>query len=235
MKVLVTGFDAFGGDKVNPSSLAVRLPQAARSAGWTIHTVELPTSYSRSADRAARGDPRGPAGHRAERGAGRRPLRTLPRAGRDQRPGRAHQGTMTASSRSIVRSCGDGPAAYLSTLPIKACVAEMRKVGLPAAGSRTAPAPSSAIMSSMPLMDMAEQPFYGASAAASCTSRISPSRPPASAAHRRCRSTTSCAASKSSLAVMPCGRPTCTRSKAGFRSSTLSPRLLRWGRATHRR
>jgi pyroglutamyl-peptidase len=32
----------------------------------------------------------------------------------------------------------DGPAAYLATLPIKACVAEMRKAGLPAAVSNTA-------------------------------------------------------------------------------------------------
>jgi pyroglutamyl-peptidase len=32
----------------------------------------------------------------------------------------------------------DGPAAYLSTLPIKACVAEMRKAGLPAVVSNTA-------------------------------------------------------------------------------------------------
>jgi pyroglutamyl-peptidase len=32
----------------------------------------------------------------------------------------------------------DGPAAYFATLPIKACVAAMRKAGLPAAVSNTA-------------------------------------------------------------------------------------------------
>jgi pyroglutamyl-peptidase len=32
----------------------------------------------------------------------------------------------------------DGPAAYFSNLPVKACVAEMRKAGLPAAVSNTA-------------------------------------------------------------------------------------------------
>ena len=37
--------------------------------------------------------------------------------------------------RPVVR---DGPAAYFSTLPIKACVTEMRKAGLPAAVSNTA-------------------------------------------------------------------------------------------------
>ena len=45
---------------------------------------------------------------------------------------------MTASSRSTSRSCRTGPAAYFATLPIKACVAEMRKAGLPAAVSNTA-------------------------------------------------------------------------------------------------
>jgi pyroglutamyl-peptidase len=37
--------------------------------------------------------------------------------------------------RPVVR---DGPAAYFATLPIKACVAEMRKAGLPASVSNTA-------------------------------------------------------------------------------------------------
>src|SRR5260370_36640777 len=48
MKALITGFDAFGGDKVNPSALAVR--QLKRKLGGVaIHTAVLPTSYGRSA------------------------------------------------------------------------------------------------------------------------------------------------------------------------------------------
>src|SRR5260370_720021 len=48
MKALITGFDAFGGDKVNPSALAVR--QLKRKLGGVaIHTAVLPTSYARSA------------------------------------------------------------------------------------------------------------------------------------------------------------------------------------------
>ena len=43
MKALVTGFDAFGGDKVNPSSLAVRRLKR-RLGGLAIHVAELPTS-----------------------------------------------------------------------------------------------------------------------------------------------------------------------------------------------
>src|ERR1041384_1801261 len=48
MKALVTGFDAFGGHKINPSSLAVR--QLKRKIGGVaVHTAVLPTSYARSA------------------------------------------------------------------------------------------------------------------------------------------------------------------------------------------
>jgi len=47
MKALITGFDAFGGDKINPSSLAVR--QLKRRIGSVVmHTAVLPTSYARS-------------------------------------------------------------------------------------------------------------------------------------------------------------------------------------------
>jgi len=47
MKVLVTGFDAFGGDAVNASHEAVsRLP--ARIGGMAVTTTTLPTSFSRA-------------------------------------------------------------------------------------------------------------------------------------------------------------------------------------------
>src|SRR5262249_11808638 len=48
MKALVTGFDAFGADKVNPSSLAVaRLKR--RGSRVQVHTAVLPTSFARAA------------------------------------------------------------------------------------------------------------------------------------------------------------------------------------------
>src|SRR4030095_13902381 len=48
MKALITGFDAFGGDKINPSALAVR--QLKRKLGGvSIPTGGLPTSYARPA------------------------------------------------------------------------------------------------------------------------------------------------------------------------------------------
>src|SRR5690606_10433474 len=50
MKVLVTGFDPFGGEKVNPSIEAVkRLPD--KIAGADIIKVELPTVFGKSIER----------------------------------------------------------------------------------------------------------------------------------------------------------------------------------------
>ena len=136
MKVLVTGFDAFGGDKVNPSILAVRRLKR-RTAGLSIHTVELPTSYGRSPIvlRAAIHEVQpdivlgvGQAGGRSELCLERVAINVQDARIKD------NDGKQPLD-RPVVR---DGPAAYFSTLPVKACVAEMRKAGLPAAVSNTA-------------------------------------------------------------------------------------------------
>src|SRR4051794_23285203 len=136
MKALVTGFDAFGGDKVNPSALAVRRLKR-RIGGLTIHTVELPTSYSRSPI-VLRG-----AIHEVQPDivlgvgqSGGRPELCLERVAINVQDARIKDNDgKQPIDRPVVR---EGPAAYLATLPIKACVAEMRKAGLPAAVSNTA-------------------------------------------------------------------------------------------------
>src|SRR5215475_15943704 len=136
MKALVTGFDAFGGDKINPSALAVR--QLKRKLGGVmIHTAVLPTSYARSAIalRAAIHEARpdlvlcvGQAGGRSELCLERVAINVQDARIKD------NDGKQPVD-RAVVR---DGPAAHFATLPIKACVAEMRKAGLPAAVSNTA-------------------------------------------------------------------------------------------------
>ena len=136
MKALVTGFDAFGGDKVNPSALAVR--QLKRKLGGVVvHTAVLPTSYARSAIalRGAIHEVRpdlvlcvGQAGGRSELCLERVAINVQDARIKD------NDGKQPVD-RPVVR---EGPAAYFSTLPIKACVAEMRKAGLPATVSNTA-------------------------------------------------------------------------------------------------
>ena len=136
MKALVTGFDAFGGDKVNPSSLAVRRLKR-KLCGLALHTVELPTSYARSAIvlRGAIHELKpdivlgvGQAGGRTELCLERVAINVQDARIKD------NDGKQPID-RPVIRQ---GPAAYFSTLPIKACVAEMRKAGLPAAVSNTA-------------------------------------------------------------------------------------------------
>lgn len=136
MKALVTGFDPFGGDKVNPSSSAVgRLRK--RIGGIAVHTATLPTSYARSAGALRKAIEKtrpdivlcvGQAGGRTELCLERVAINVQDARIRDN-DGRQ------PIDRPVV---ADGPAAHFATLPIKACVAAMRKAGLPAAVSNTA-------------------------------------------------------------------------------------------------
>jgi pyroglutamyl-peptidase len=136
MKALVTGFDAFGGDKINPSTLAIRQLKR-RIGGLLVQTVELPTSYARSPIvlRAAIHEVQpdivlgvGQAGGRSEL--------CLERVAINVQDARIKDNDgKQPTDRPVVR---EGPAAYFSTLPVKACVAEMRKAGLPAAVSNSA-------------------------------------------------------------------------------------------------
>ncbi|MBS0518657.1 MAG: pyroglutamyl-peptidase I [Proteobacteria bacterium] len=136
MKALVTGFDAFGGDKVNPSSAAIaRLKR--RISGLSVTTAVLPTSFARSAI-TLRG-----AIHEAHPDivlcvgqAGGRSELSLERVAVNIQDARIRDNDgKQPIDRPVVR---DGPAAYFATLPIKACVGELRRAGLPAAVSNSA-------------------------------------------------------------------------------------------------
>jgi pyroglutamyl-peptidase len=136
MKALVTGFEPFGGDRVNPSSEALRrLPP--RLGGLDITTAALPVVYGEAlpALRAAIETVRpkivlgvGLAGGRAELSLERVAINIddarIPDNGGNQ-----------PIDRPVIAS---GPAAYFATLPIKAAVAALRDAGLPAAVSNSA-------------------------------------------------------------------------------------------------
>jgi pyroglutamyl-peptidase len=136
VKALVTGFESFGGDKINPSWQAVsRLRKKIGSLA--VHTAELPTSFGRSTD-ALRGwiDELQPdivlcvglAGGRAELCLERVAINVQDARIRD------NDGEQPIDAAVVP----GGPAAYFATLPIKACVAKMRQAGLPAAVSNSA-------------------------------------------------------------------------------------------------
>jgi pyroglutamyl-peptidase len=136
MKALVTGFDAFGGDEVNPSSLAVgRLKK--RLGKVAVQAAELPTSFARSTEALrmaiAKAKPDivlcvGQAGGRSELCLERVAINVQDARIRD------NDGKQPIDKPVVA----GGPSAHFTTLPIKACVAAMRQAGLPAAVSNTA-------------------------------------------------------------------------------------------------
>lgn len=136
MKALVTGFEPFGGDSVNPSfEVLARLP--ASLGAFAIETRVLPCRFGDAIavlqEGIARTRPEivlgvGLAGGRSEL--------SLERVAINVDDARiADNGGAQPVDRPIVP---DGPAAYFATLPIKAAVAAMRDAGLPAAVSNSA-------------------------------------------------------------------------------------------------
>jgi pyroglutamyl-peptidase len=136
MKALVTGFEPFAGEAVNPArEVLLRLP--SRLGGLALATCELPAVFGRSlaALEAAVGDTApdfvlclGQAGGRAELSLERVAINVDDARIPDNAGGQP-------IDRAVVAA---GPAAYFATLPIKAAVAALREAGLPAAVSNTA-------------------------------------------------------------------------------------------------
>lgn len=136
MKILVTGFNPFGGEKVNPALEAVKsLPSEIHGA--EIHWVEIPTVFYRSAEvleaEIVRFQPDavlciGQAGGRASL--------TPERVAINQDDARIPDNQGNQPIDTPIRL--DGQAAYFSTLPIKAMVQAIKEEGLPATVSNTA-------------------------------------------------------------------------------------------------
>lgn len=136
MKILVTGFDPFGGESVNPATETVkRLPDTI--SGSEIIKLEIPTVRYQSLEAIDHAiqlhDPDvilsiGQAGGRASI--------TPERVGINVDDFRIpdNKGQKPTDEPVIP----DGPAAYFTTLPIKAMVQRIRKKGIPASVSNTA-------------------------------------------------------------------------------------------------
>ena len=136
MKILVTGFDPFEDEPINPSWEAVRrLPDKVEDA--EIIKLQVPTVFGRAADvvrdAIVEHDPDvvlsvGQAGGR---------FAMCPeRVAINVDDGRIEDNEGYQPIDATIRS--DGPPAYFSTLPVKAMVTAMRKAGIPAVVSNTA-------------------------------------------------------------------------------------------------
>ncbi|MGT2799254.1 pyroglutamyl-peptidase I [Streptococcus marmotae] len=136
MKILVTGFDPFGGEAVNPALEAVKqLP--ANIAGAEVQWLEVPTVFYKSAqvleEKIAAYQPDvvlciGQAG-------GRFGL-TPERVAINQDDARIPDNDGNQPIDTVIRA--DGAPAYFATLPIKAMVEAIKAAGLPASVSNTA-------------------------------------------------------------------------------------------------
>lgn len=136
MKILVTGFDPFGGEEVNPAIETVkRLPDTI--SGAKIIKLEIPTICHQSLrvidEAIARYDPDVVL---SVGQAGGRPDITVERVGINVDDCRIPD---NAGNQIVDEPIyADGPAAYFVTVPIKAMVQRIRERNIPASVSNTA-------------------------------------------------------------------------------------------------
>ena len=136
MKILVTGFDPFGGEKVNPALEAVKsLPSEIHGA--EVHWVAIPTVFYQSAEvLEAEINRYHPDAVLCIGQAGGRASLTPERVAINQDDARIPDNQGNQPIDTPIRQ--DGQAAYFSTLPIKAMVQAIKEEGLPATVSNTA-------------------------------------------------------------------------------------------------
>lgn len=136
MKILVTGFDPFGGEKVNPAIESVKLlPDTI--AGAEIIKLEIPTVCHKSLEKIdAAIQEYDPDVIVSVGQAGGRPDITVERIGINCDDCRIpdNEGNQPVDEKVYP----DGPDAYFVTLPIKAMVEYMHDAGIPASVSNTA-------------------------------------------------------------------------------------------------
>lgn len=136
-KVLITGFEPFGGERLNPSREVVKQLNDMELVGTRIVARQLPCVFGAALDALnAAIDEVQPVMVLAIGRAGGRTNITIERVAINVDDARIpdNQGQQPVDEPIVA----GGPAAYFSTLPIKAMVSSMREAGIPAAVSQTA-------------------------------------------------------------------------------------------------
>lgn len=135
--MLITGFDPFGGESLNPSWLAARALHGRRVAGHRIVAAQIPTVFDRSLQVLAGLLER----HRPVLAictgqAGGRPAISLERVAINVNDARIADNALAQPVDTPV--VATGPAAYFSNLPIKAMLAALEREGIRSEVSQTA-------------------------------------------------------------------------------------------------
>ena len=135
--VLLTGFDPFGGDRINPSWMAVQALHGREVAGHRIVGAQLPTVFDQSLA-VLRGEllRHRPALVLCTGQAGGRPALSLERVALNVNDARIpdNAGAQPVDTPVVAQ----GPAAYFTTLPIKAMLVALLDDGINAEVSQTA-------------------------------------------------------------------------------------------------
>ena len=136
MKILVTGFDPFGSDKINPAIEAVKkLPDTIKGA--KIIKLEIPTVFNKSAQVVHQAIVKEQPDYVLNVGqAGGRSALTPERVAININDGRIPDNDGYQPLDEPIQP--DGDTAYFTQLPIKAMAKAIRAAGLPAIVSNTA-------------------------------------------------------------------------------------------------
>ena len=134
--LLITGFDPFGGETINPAWEAVRL-LPDQVGNYEVCKLQVPTVFGAAARTAlARGEALGPDVILCVGQAGGRRAVTPERVAINLMDASiADNAGVTPKDQPIAP---EGPAAYFATVPVKAMTASIREAGIEAAVSNTA-------------------------------------------------------------------------------------------------
>lgn len=136
MKVLITGFDPFGGESINPAWEAVKvLPDTI--SGAEVIKLEIPTVFGKAVEKISeKVEEIKPDMVIAVGQAGGRFGVTPERVAINMDDARIKDNEGNQPIDATIQA--DGEAAYFTNLPIKAMVEEMKNAGIPGAVSNTA-------------------------------------------------------------------------------------------------
>jgi pyroglutamyl-peptidase len=136
MKILVTGFDPFGGESVNPAYEAVKLlPESIKES--RIIKIEIPTVFGRAAREIEKAiEEYRPDAVVCVGQAGGRSCISIERIGINLREASIPDNDGNQPVDEKIKE--DGQNAYFATIPIKAMVENVRKNGIPSHLSYTA-------------------------------------------------------------------------------------------------
>jgi pyroglutamyl-peptidase len=135
--ILLTGFDPFGGERLNPSWMVARALDGQRLEGTVVRALQLPTVFGESLRvlRAALAREQPVLALSLGQAGGRAAL-SLERVAVNIDDARIPD---NAGAQPVdLPVVANAPAAYFSTLPVKAIVAAWRRAGLPGEVSQTA-------------------------------------------------------------------------------------------------